>query len=239
MQKGFYQKMISHGAHASAPFQQKILIEWLQSIADKAPFKTALDIGSGLGFNLSTLAQFCSHIWAIDISPAALKEAKKSHQDVKNIKYLICDAQNLKFPDGKFDLAVCTAVLEHVEDQKRAVLECYRVLKPEGFLIISTSNYLNLTGLIKWHKDKKAGREYWDPWGVHKQGLEKRMTPGILSKLLSNRFQILETRGVNYLLAWFYFTPQKFYNYFPLFFLGKLPILKKFGMEYYILARKK
>ena len=237
--KDYYQKMTFPGAHASASFQQKILAEWLKRITKTHSIKTILDIGSGLGFNLPTLSHFCSQVWSTDISPAALQEAKKEHPNLKNIHYLVCDAQKIKFPNGYFDLVVCTEVLEHIQNQEKVIRGIVRILKPNGFLIISTPNYQNLTGLIKWYKDKKAKRECWEPWEAHRGGLEKRMTPGIIQKLLSGPFRIIKTRGANYLLAWLYFLPlRQYYDLFPFLTLGEVPFIKKFGMQYYILAQK-
>ncbi len=39
--------------------------------------------------------------------------------------------------EGSFDSALCTAVLEHLEEPELAVRECYRVLKPGGTAIYS------------------------------------------------------------------------------------------------------
>ena len=39
--------------------------------------------------------------------------------------------------DGEFDCALCTAVLEHLEEPERALRECYRVLKKGGVAIYS------------------------------------------------------------------------------------------------------
>ena len=44
------------------------------------------------------------------------------------------DVHDLKFPDGSFDIAVCNAVLEHVDDPQRAIAELRRVLAPSGVI---------------------------------------------------------------------------------------------------------
>jgi len=46
------------------------------------------------------------------------------------------DITRLSFPDASYDIIFCSHVLEHVEDDKKALAELYRVLKPGGFAII-------------------------------------------------------------------------------------------------------
>lgn len=45
------------------------------------------------------------------------------------------DGYNLPFQDDSFDVALCTEVLEHVEEPARLVREMLRVLKPNGVLL--------------------------------------------------------------------------------------------------------
>jgi SAM-dependent methyltransferase len=46
-------------------------------------------------------------------------------------------AYNIPFTDETFDSALCTAVLEHLEEPEQALRECYRVLKSDGVAIYS------------------------------------------------------------------------------------------------------
>ncbi|HCT31410.1 MAG TPA: SAM-dependent methyltransferase [Bacteroidales bacterium] len=43
------------------------------------------------------------------------------------------DVQNIPFPDSSFDVVICNHVLEHVDDDKKAMSELLRVMKPGGF----------------------------------------------------------------------------------------------------------
>ncbi len=47
---------------------------------------------------------------------------------------IICDAHDLPFQDGSFDVVVCQAVLEHVLDPARVVDEIHRVLAADGLV---------------------------------------------------------------------------------------------------------
>jgi len=46
-------------------------------------------------------------------------------------------AYEMPLQDGSFDSAICTAVLEHLEEPEAALRECFRVLKPDGRAIYS------------------------------------------------------------------------------------------------------
>ncbi|HRH70368.1 MAG TPA: methyltransferase domain-containing protein [Flavobacteriales bacterium] len=46
------------------------------------------------------------------------------------------DVTELPFPDGRFDLILCSHVLEHVPDDRTAMRELYRVLAPGGLGIL-------------------------------------------------------------------------------------------------------
>jgi SAM-dependent methyltransferase len=86
------------------------------------------------------------------------------------------DIEDLKFPDGSFDGAVCWSVLEHVPHPQVAVAELYRVLKPGGVIWVqvpflfpyhpSPSDYWRVTpnGLRVWmeaFEEIKCACDYW------------------------------------------------------------------------------
>lgn len=47
-----------------------------------------------------------------------------------------CDVQNMPFTDNEYDVIICNHVLEHVPDDKVAMREILRVLKPGGYSIL-------------------------------------------------------------------------------------------------------
>ncbi|MBX2962545.1 MAG: class I SAM-dependent methyltransferase [Cyclobacteriaceae bacterium] len=46
------------------------------------------------------------------------------------------DIHHIPFEDNRFDVVLCNHVLEHVQDDIKAMSEIYRVLKPGGFAIL-------------------------------------------------------------------------------------------------------
>jgi SAM-dependent methyltransferase len=50
------------------------------------------------------------------------------------------DATDLPFDDERFDAVTMFDLLEHVPEDREAIREAFRVLRPGGFLIVSTPN---------------------------------------------------------------------------------------------------
>jgi SAM-dependent methyltransferase len=53
-------------------------------------------------------------------------------------------AESLPFDDGAFDTVLCTQVIEHVPEPRAVLVECARVLRPGGALIVSAPQYWEL-----------------------------------------------------------------------------------------------
>jgi SAM-dependent methyltransferase len=46
------------------------------------------------------------------------------------------DVTDIRYPDGSFDVVLCSHVLEHVEDDRLAMRELLRVLAPDGWAVL-------------------------------------------------------------------------------------------------------
>lgn len=66
------------------------------------------------------------------------------------------DITNLIFEDKSFDVILCSHVLEHVIDDKLAMRELFRVLKPNGWAIIQSPIDYALKKTIEGNKDMPA-----------------------------------------------------------------------------------
>jgi len=74
---------------------------------------------------------------------------------------LIGSAYKIPSVDSEFDSALCTAVLEHLEEPEQALLECFRVLKPEGNAIYSVPFIWHLHEEPRdFYRFSKYGLEY-------------------------------------------------------------------------------
>jgi len=46
------------------------------------------------------------------------------------------DITNIEYPDQSFDVIYCCHVLQHVQDDRKAIRELYRVLRKDGWLML-------------------------------------------------------------------------------------------------------
>jgi SAM-dependent methyltransferase len=90
----------------------------------------------------------------LDIAPSKiLKEYLKTYSQIKyrsadlsmeGVDDLV-DIMDMKiYPDCSFDIFICSHVLEHVLDDRKAMRELHRILKPDGFAICMVPIILNL-----------------------------------------------------------------------------------------------
>lgn len=54
---------------------------------------------------------------------------------------VICEANNIPEPSASYDTVISTQTIEHVEDHQGLVDEAFRILKPEGYFILSGPMY--------------------------------------------------------------------------------------------------
>ena len=78
----------------------------------------------------------------------------------------LAEATHLPFPADSFDGVFCIDAFEHMPDGEAAAAECYRVLRPGGFVFLSVPNYTNVAGLVKWACETLGGYEKntWAPF---------------------------------------------------------------------------
>ena len=91
-----------------------------------------LEIAIGTGRNLPFYPADVK-ITGIEISPAMLEAARHRAQSLgRQVELIIGDAQALPFPDQSFDTVVCTIALCSIPNERQAVAEAWRVLRPGG-----------------------------------------------------------------------------------------------------------
>lgn len=101
---------------------------------------TVLDIGTGTGFLIPFLFEHNpGNVLAIDFSAKMLQKlsAKYTARYETKLLPLCCDVHRWNLEDRSADVAVCNGVYPHFYDQKLALSQIFRVLKPGGTIAIN------------------------------------------------------------------------------------------------------
>jgi len=93
-----------------------------------------LDVGCGAGHYIRTLPW---RFVGIDILDRGSRDLPRHRAD-----FVLMSAEKLGFRENSFDAAIMIEVLEHVHNDREAIREVSRVLKPCGCLVVSTVNKL-------------------------------------------------------------------------------------------------
>lgn len=89
-------------------------------------FESLLDVGGAEGYKAALARKvFGGEAWSCDLSEAACKRAEALY----NVPGKAVDIHALPFPDGRFDVVLCSETLEHVARLEDATRELLRVAK--------------------------------------------------------------------------------------------------------------
>ncbi len=102
--------------------------------------KSALDVGCGLGFFAERLAQRGAQVVACDIGLGLVRRSSQR----ASCSGVVTDALRLTecFGSGSFDLVVSSECIEHTPDPEKALEELAGVVRPGGYLAVSTPNVI-------------------------------------------------------------------------------------------------
>ena len=99
--------------------------------------RRVLDVGCGVGTYVRRLRELSGEVAGIDISLDRLKTGAASAPNL-----LAAVGEHLPFAPSVFDMILLNEVIEHVEDDRRTLEECLRVLRPGGHIVIFAPNRL-------------------------------------------------------------------------------------------------
>jgi len=96
-----------------------------------------LDVGCGAGGFIESLATLADEVHAVDVEPAILGRA--SERSLTSCTRGAAEA--LPYRDGSFDVVCLFDVIEHVDDDRAALREAFRVVRPGGLVVASVPAY--------------------------------------------------------------------------------------------------
>lgn len=180
--------------------------------------KSALDVGCGGGILADSMARKGANVLGIDLANKSLRVAELHAMEAgtENIAYQEIAVEDLaaQRPES-FDVVTCMEMLEHVPDPASVVNALGRLVKPGGWVFLSTLNRNAKSFLLAI-----VGAEYvlrMLPAGTHEYarfirpselaqmcrdaGLEVQGAKGLSFNPITQRYALGADTDVNYLLA--------------------------------------
>lgn len=179
--------------------------------------RDVVDVGCGGGILAEAMAASGARVTGIDLADVSLQVARlHALESGLDIDYRLASAERLAAEAAaRFDVVTCMEMLEHVPDPASVVRACSRLVKPGGWVFLSTINR-------NWKSFLFAivGAEYvlrLLPRGTHDhsrflrpaeiasaaraEGLETMDIAGMEFNPLRQTFRLSADPGVNYLMA--------------------------------------
>jgi len=160
--------------------------------------KKVLDIACYDGFIAKKIKDQGNKVVGIEISKKAVKLCRR-----RGIKCIEQDIEKrLPFKKNSFDVVHAGEIIEHVFDTDKLLQEIKRVLKPKGFLILTTPNLGALTRRIKLLFGKNPLIEIGliSPTGEKSAGHIRYFTIGSLRELLNRNGFYIEKFETDFIL---------------------------------------
>jgi ubiquinone/menaquinone biosynthesis C-methylase UbiE len=137
-------------------------IDWIERTLKRIPSGlTLLDAGAGE----SQFKKFCSHLnyiaqdfgqydgsGEIGLQTGAWDNSKLD---------IVSDITSIPLPDASVDVIMCTEVLEHIPNPVAALQEFSRLVKPNGYLLI-TAPFASLTHFAPYHFASGLSRFFYE-----------------------------------------------------------------------------
>ncbi len=113
-----------------------------QRLAERCVDADVLEAGCGEGYGADLIAGHARRVIAVDYDEAAVAHVRSRYPRVDVMR---ANLAQLPLPDSSVDIVVNFQVIEHLWDQTQFVVECARVLRPSGLLMMSTPNRITFS----------------------------------------------------------------------------------------------
>ena len=138
------------------------LVDWVD------PGGTVVDLGTGTGVLLSSLAESADHVIGVDASPEMLDVARQriSADELTDTELRLGTLEHLPLSDAEADTMVANLVLHHVADPPEVLREIHRGLSPDGRLVVADlceheeESFWRTIG-ARWPGFRRADLEDW------------------------------------------------------------------------------
>ena len=101
-------------------------------------------------------------MWSQSISSEQMLERTRKNAAAAGVgprvQAVLADATDIPLADGKFDVAVAVGLLPWVGDAQRSLCETVRLVKPGGYVLLTTDNRYGISRVLDpaWHPRARA-----------------------------------------------------------------------------------
>lgn len=183
----------THNNHLVRWIFLRRLSTMLKLVGNYKNAERVLDFGAGSGIFMPSLSKNFKEVYAFDINISTLKYVKRKYK-LKNVTISSSENNKLPYQDSFFDIIFAADTLEHFKDSYNIQKELKRILKNEGYLIISgpTENFVYILCRKIFYKYKKPLDHYTDIKNVTERTKElfKISKAEILPNVLIRGFEV-------------------------------------------------
>lgn len=151
---------IGYNLHLIRRLELEILLNWISFTKGER----ICDIGCGKGILDRIISRKMITVCGLDSDLVNIKLAKRINKNSSN-HFIVGHSEEFPFKPNIFDKIICNCALEHFQDDRRAILEMSRVLKPEGFLFLTVDSlsYRRISDHFKEsHRKKEKVTTFYD-----------------------------------------------------------------------------
>lgn len=123
-----------HPSYVWGPGQERRLAVIRRHVALEE--RRLLDVGCGIGAYVRAFRRSSPWVYGVDLDVAKLRRARPLD------RLAVAPAETLPFATDVFDVVLLHEVIEHVDDDRAAVAEAVRVLRPGGAVVVFAPNRL-------------------------------------------------------------------------------------------------
>ena len=123
---------------------------WIEHL-NLHPSARILEVGCGAGLMTSALARNGYIVDALDSTMAMLRMTRNGAADQcvqRRIRVHSADVHALPFQARTFDLVIAIGVIPWLHSERLALREMHRVLKPDGYLLVTADNNARLNRIL-------------------------------------------------------------------------------------------
>lgn len=199
------------------------------------------------GYTVALAALGADTVVGIDVEPERIARARERSEGRPTVSYCCASADAMPFADASFDGVFLNEVLEHVEDEIATLREIRRVLRPGGHLVlISPNRWFPFEGhgarITKRTIDVPVPLVPWLPSRVTRRFIRARnYWPHELVELVRRAgLRVVDVSCVFPVFEVYRWLPARVIRWYrkALPALEQMPLVRRFGLSTFVVARK-